>query len=59
MRVHATLTIKVVIDEAEGVHNVENQLKYCAAHLASNGMLSGDGEAIVDTWEYNVVAKEE
>ena len=58
MRVKATLTIDVWVDDAESVNVVERQLHYAVEHLIDVGMLTGDGEAILDTCKCNVVGEE-
>lgn len=59
MRIHATLTIKVVYDEAESEDEIERMLNYATEHIASDGLLSGPSGAVVDTWEHTVETKEE
>jgi hypothetical protein len=60
MKVHATLTIKVVYDDADSTSQVKSILYKAADHLANRGELcSVAGEIIVDTWDANVEATEE
>jgi len=57
MRVAATLTIKVTYDDAESLDEIREQLRQAAEHLASVGLLSGDGAAIVATWSAETTAR--
>jgi hypothetical protein len=58
MRVKGILTIKVWIDDAESLDDVRSQLLRAAEHLASAGMLAGDGPAVVDSWMADVDVKD-
>ena len=60
MRVHATLTIKIVYDDADSISQVKSILYKAADKLANRGDLcSVGGDIIVDTWDANVEASEE
>ena len=55
----ATCRLKLVIDvtydlNGQSPSEMEYQLKHAAQFLAGEGLLSGDGEATVDTWKYSI-----
>jgi len=54
MKVHATLTINVVYDDAESCDEVREQLDHAAKFLVNRGMLSGDGPMTVNKWEHTI-----
>jgi len=59
MRVHATLTLKVVVDDADSEALVGEQLMWAVNHLANQGDLTGSSGGVVDTWDATVITKEE
>jgi hypothetical protein len=51
----AVLTIVAEYDSATTTKEyVKHQLELAAEHLANNGLLTGEGEAVVDEWSYKV-----
>ena len=50
----ATLTITVEYDEDPDDEMIEYRLRNVARMAAGNGMLSGDGELTVDSWDCDV-----
>jgi hypothetical protein len=60
MRLYSTITIRVVLDNVpEDEQDATNRLhQHAINHIAANGFLSGDSEAVVETWDSNVTSVE-
>lgn len=51
----AVLTIVVDYDSATATKEyVKHQLDFSAEYLANNGLLTGEGDAVLDEWNYMV-----
>lgn len=60
MKVHATMTIRVVIDQAKDEQEVYHQLKQAANTMANRGeLIRNDTDMVVDSWYSIVETREE
>ena len=53
----ATVTIKIGYDEAQchaTKDQIESVLRYALNHLASNGLFTGELDAVVDNWSFDI-----
>jgi len=54
----AILTVTVDYDSATtDTRYIREQLDFCANHLANEGLLSGESEAVVDGWSHKIEVK--
>lgn len=57
---HAELVIHLVYDASTTTKEyVKERLSQAANYLANNGMLTGDGPAVVEEWRYQVSCEDE
>lgn len=56
MRIRGILTLTITYDDTS-VEEVQDLLRDIAEHAANNGLMSGEGPAVVDSWHTDIQVK--